>query len=1172
MLKKRLLGVLLVLALLISIMIPGVYAANGDGQEVFPDNSAVYMNDDDLGAGSGDGFEQDDNSESPLIFGDEDEDLGASDFIVPDNAESLTYVDEDDLGAGGEEFPDNSSIDVEEDDDLGVGEGDPTEEMEAEDPPVSMDDDDDLGAGASSPRVSLSKTSVSMETGSSSTVTVGIHNFPSRIQLRVSSSSGRVCTTNWGKWTSNTTIPLTLNAKGKGSATITVKMVDYYTKKVLATNTISVKVSDKPKVTVSSSSVSVNQGSAKVVYINCEAPANSELRYSTTNPGAFTCSWGSKTSKGYPLTIKGNSTGSGTITVYLRNKSTGATLAKANVAVKVLSNAKITSSASNVTVAKGDSNTLKLTATNCPSSIYLKYSTTNTSAFSCTWGKWSGKTVPLTITGKAAGYGKISVSLCDAATNSVLATATISVTVYNSSAKIRVQSSTLKVNAGSSAIQTITVSGISNYNLSYAIGNTSYISCEWGKQSGSSTELKVTGKNVGNTQVKVTVMKNGVEVTSLTFSVNVTAAASPSVKASTSSVKLKAGNTSTVTLSFYNVSEEAYIEYSTTNTSAYSCTWGSVSSNTIPLIITGRAKGSGTVKVYLRRSSDKTVMAETSISVSVESSTAVDNISYSFGNFKGNATLSLCQFMFGYTTSARHVKNLEVGGDGNCFGFSSTSGFFYKSYNGITPSTYNPSKSAVSELVRSDRNTTIGKTVEEFLMAMQLTQVSDLYKPVLVTDDTIGNFAQTVKSQCAEGLPVLLGVWGSHNGRTGGHAILAYGIETVNSTTERLIIYDCNYPLTTRYMYLTKNSSGKYTAWSYEFASGSTWGTGKTGAQLLYCDISNLYQMWSNRGHLQLRTTNLLSVNSDDFRMYDVEGKTVAIVEDGELTYSQNGVEQIRVLGMTLDPSEDDLDCILRLPVRVYTIRNDDEDLGTLKASIVNTDYGVDVKTTDGVITLCADDSCNYASAMISNAKDAEYEINLSCSVEGEPETISCSGEAEDEVISMSLDDGSYDLCNIDSANLSLGDNNGEEVSQYNLYVEKAEHGTVTADKTEKISAGSDVKCTITPDKGYYIFDVQVDGESVGPISEYVFEDMQSAHSIQAVFKKDGDDLLLGDVNGDGKVDAKDLTALAKHLAKIEAITDENLLSNSDTNQDGKVSAEDLTKLAKYIAKIISSL
>lgn len=67
-------------------------------------------------------------------------------------------------------------------------------------------------------------------------------------------------------------------------------------------------------------------------------------------------------------------------------------------------------------------------------------------------------------------------------------------------------------------------------------------------------------------------------------------------------------------------------------------------------------------------------------------------------------------------------------------------------------------------------------------------------------------------------------------------------------------------------------------------------------------------------------------------------------------------------------------------------------------------------------------------------------------------------------------------------------------------------------------------------------------------------------------------DYILGDVNGDNEVDAYDLTMLARHLGKIETITNNKRLSASDVTKDGEVDAYDLTKLARYLGKIDSEL
>ncbi|MCD7902842.1 MAG: leucine-rich repeat protein [Oscillospiraceae bacterium] len=70
----------------------------------------------------------------------------------------------------------------------------------------------------------------------------------------------------------------------------------------------------------------------------------------------------------------------------------------------------------------------------------------------------------------------------------------------------------------------------------------------------------------------------------------------------------------------------------------------------------------------------------------------------------------------------------------------------------------------------------------------------------------------------------------------------------------------------------------------------------------------------------------------------------------------------------------------------------------------------------------------------------------------------------------------------------------------------------------------------------------------------------------------DSDESTSGDLNGDGEVDASDLTILARHVGKVETMEDETALANADVTGDGNVDASDLTKLAQYVGKIISSL
>ena len=64
---------------------------------------------------------------------------------------------------------------------------------------------------------------------------------------------------------------------------------------------------------------------------------------------------------------------------------------------------------------------------------------------------------------------------------------------------------------------------------------------------------------------------------------------------------------------------------------------------------------------------------------------------------------------------------------------------------------------------------------------------------------------------------------------------------------------------------------------------------------------------------------------------------------------------------------------------------------------------------------------------------------------------------------------------------------------------------------------------------------------------------------------------ILGDVNGDGKVNIKDATQIQKFAAKLIDLTDAEFI-RADVNADAKVNIKDATAIQKYVAKIETEL
>lgn len=73
---------------------------------------------------------------------------------------------------------------------------------------------------------------------------------------------------------------------------------------------------------------------------------------------------------------------------------------------------------------------------------------------------------------------------------------------------------------------------------------------------------------------------------------------------------------------------------------------------------------------------------------------------------------------------------------------------------------------------------------------------------------------------------------------------------------------------------------------------------------------------------------------------------------------------------------------------------------------------------------------------------------------------------------------------------------------RYIIEAEAGQGGEISPDGRVRVARGSDKTFTITPDKGYRIADVLVDGRSIGVVSRYTFENVRSNHTIKVFFEK----------------------------------------------------------------------
>lgn len=72
----------------------------------------------------------------------------------------------------------------------------------------------------------------------------------------------------------------------------------------------------------------------------------------------------------------------------------------------------------------------------------------------------------------------------------------------------------------------------------------------------------------------------------------------------------------------------------------------------------------------------------------------------------------------------------------------------------------------------------------------------------------------------------------------------------------------------------------------------------------------------------------------------------------------------------------------------------------------------------------------------------------------------------------------------------------------YDITATAGEGGSIEPSGTVAVMEGEDQTFVITPDNGYRVAEVLVDGEDVGAVTSYTFTDVKAAHTIEAIFER----------------------------------------------------------------------
>ena len=98
---------------------------------------------------------------------------------------------------------------------------------------------------------------------------------------------------------------------------------------------------------------------------------------------------------------------------------------------------------------------------------------------------------------------------------------------------------------------------------------------------------------------------------------------------------------------------------------------------------------------------------------------------------------------------------------------------------------------------------------------------------------------------------------------------------------------------------------------------------------------------------------------------------------------------------------------------------------------------------------------------------------------------------------------GTYSVeANIAGGCLSSGTSTVKVVDSFTITASAGPNGSISPPGSQTVSAGGNLDFTITPNLGFHIADVLVDGSSVGAVSSYSFTNVIANHTIAATFAK----------------------------------------------------------------------
>lgn len=435
--------------------------------------------------------------------------------------------------------------------------------------------------------------------------------------------------------------------------------------------------------------------------------------------------------------------------------------------------------------------------------------------------------------------------------------------------------------------------------------------------------------------------------------------------------------------------------------------------------------------------------------------------------------------VYGNTPMAEELAEQEGKKDNVSFGEAGADLFFIEEEDDVEVSQFDKNAQTPSDLEETDT------AVKDFVNTIEVMEDSEAVRTDYVENE---NKFQTIYDEVEKvekgiGHPVLITM--THEGEK--KTVLGY-----SSKDGKVAVADPENVNEIKQIVFSKSEEAKeYTSWSYEVSDDITWDD--KNADITFTTYETLLGIWNSIGQETEADMNFVDISGDgleNMEIRDEDGHLLATVEDGQLETNSEDVI----------PVDDDVEDGLSFYVAEDEVKVNFEDKKdhNVDVEISSDERKAEVEAVTDEIVFDMDDLEEDMDIEIQPEENTEYKIVLESDEFEDEDKVELSGVGEaDAKVSLEENEQGITVEDTEEATLNV---DGEVTETVDVTAKSNEGGDISREGDLSVEKGEDAVYAITPEVGYMVDDVLVDGQSVGAVDVYTFDKISGTHTIEAVF------------------------------------------------------------------------